>query len=54
MPTDEQEKKTSLNFIEAKVVEDLAEGKNGGRLPRRCAAKRASRRAPRRPASAFG
>ncbi len=35
MPTDEQEKKTSLNFIEAKVVEDLAEGKNGGRLQTR-------------------
>lgn len=30
-----EENKTSLNFIEAKVVEDLAEGKNGGRFQTR-------------------
>ena len=31
-PEEVKEEKKSLNFIEAKVEEDLANGKNGGRV----------------------
>ena len=33
--TNEEEGKKSLNFIEANVEKDLAEGKNGGRIQTR-------------------